>query len=158
MKPRPATSPVRRFLRGLANTAAYLLLPCQLALLWFVTREGPLELPGMVARALEERCAEAGGRLHARRVVGDVRLRTRDGVEHLAQDELAPGLGLLERLLAAVRLAASDPEGSESRFYVHFAPHYGINLVNDSLSARFLPHSRNGSRSFCNQSARRESL
>lgn len=67
MKPRPATSPVRRFLRGLANTAAYLLLPCQLALLWFVTREGPLELPGMVARALEERCAEAGGRLHARR-------------------------------------------------------------------------------------------
>jgi hypothetical protein len=67
MKPRPATSPVRRFLRGLANTALYLLLPCQLALLWFVSREGPLELPGMVAQSLEERCAEAGGRLHARR-------------------------------------------------------------------------------------------
>ncbi len=67
MKPRPATSPVRRFLRGLANTALYLLLPCQLLLLWLVTREGPVELPGLVARYLEERCAEAGGRLHAGR-------------------------------------------------------------------------------------------
>ncbi len=67
MKPRPATSPVRRFLRGLANTALYLLLPCQLLLLWVVTRDGPVELPEMVARHLEERCAEAGGRLHASR-------------------------------------------------------------------------------------------
>lgn len=67
MKPRPATSPVRRFLRGLANTACYLLLPCQLLLLWVVTREEPIELPGMVGRLLEERCAEAGARLHARR-------------------------------------------------------------------------------------------
>lgn len=67
MKPRPATSPVRRFLRGLANTALYLLLPCQLLLLWLVTRDGPIELPGMVARYIEERCAEAGARLHAGR-------------------------------------------------------------------------------------------
>ncbi len=67
MKPRPATSPVRRFLRGLANTALYLLLPCQLLLLWVVTRDGPVELPGMVAHYLEERCADAGGRLHASR-------------------------------------------------------------------------------------------
>jgi len=67
MKPRPATSPVRRFLRGLANTALYLLLPCQLLLLWLVTRDGPIELPGMVARLLEDRVAAAGGRLHASR-------------------------------------------------------------------------------------------
>lgn len=67
MKPRPATSPVRRFLRGLANTALYLLLPCQLLLLWLVTRDGPVELPGMVARLLEDRVAAAGGRLHASR-------------------------------------------------------------------------------------------
>ena len=53
MKPRPATSPVRRFLRGLANTALYLLLPCQLLLLWLVTRDGPIELPGMVVRLHE---------------------------------------------------------------------------------------------------------
>lgn len=67
MKPRPATSPVRRFLRGLANTALYLLLPCQLALLWVVTRDGPVELPGFVARFLEDQVAAGGGRLHARR-------------------------------------------------------------------------------------------
>jgi hypothetical protein len=67
MKPRPATSPVRRFLRGLANTALYLMLPCQLSLLWVVTREGPIELPGMFARLIEERAAGAGARLHARR-------------------------------------------------------------------------------------------
>ena len=67
MKPRPATSPVRRFLRGLANTALYLLLPCQLLLLWVVTRDGPVELPGVVARLLEEEVADAGGRLHASR-------------------------------------------------------------------------------------------
>jgi hypothetical protein len=67
MKPRPATSPVRRFLRGLANTALYLLLPCQLLLLWVVTRDGPIELPGVVARLLEDEVAAAGGRLHASR-------------------------------------------------------------------------------------------
>lgn len=67
MKPRPATSPVRRFLRGLANTALYLLLPCQLLLLWLVTRDGPVELPGMVASLLEDQVAAAGGRLHASR-------------------------------------------------------------------------------------------
>ncbi|MFM7242399.1 MAG: hypothetical protein ACKO3A_10050, partial [Opitutia bacterium] len=67
MKPRPGTSPVRRFLRRLANTALYLLLPCQLLLLWVVTRDEPIELPGVVARLLEEEVAEAGGRLHARR-------------------------------------------------------------------------------------------
>lgn len=67
MKPRPATSPVRRFLRGLANTACYLLLPCQLVLLWLVTREGPIELPGMISGLLEDQVAAAGGRLHARR-------------------------------------------------------------------------------------------
>ena len=67
MKPRPPTSTVRRFLRGLANTALYLLLPCQLLLLWVVTRDGPIELPGVVARLLEDEIANAGGRLHASR-------------------------------------------------------------------------------------------
>ena len=67
MNPRPASSPVRRFLRGLANVALGLLLPCQLLLLWVVTREGPVELPGAVGRYLSDQGAELGLRLHARR-------------------------------------------------------------------------------------------
>jgi hypothetical protein len=67
MNPRPASSPTRRFLRGLTNTALGLLLPCQLGLLWIATRDEPVELTGVVGRLLEDRGAEAGLRIHARR-------------------------------------------------------------------------------------------
>ena len=98
MKPRPATSPVRRFLRGLANTALYLLLPCQLLLLWVVTRDGPIELPGVVARLLEDEVADAGGRLHASRYLLTPR-RTL-----VAQDVALEIAGMSGEILTASRL------------------------------------------------------
>ena len=98
MKPRPATSPVRRFLRGLANTALYLLLPCQLLLLWVVTRDGPIELPGVVARLLEDEVADAGGRLHASRYLLTPR-RTL-----VAQDVALEVAGMSGEILTATRL------------------------------------------------------
>jgi len=98
MKPRPATSPVRRFLRGLANTALYLLLPCQLLLLWVVTRDGPIELPGVVARLLEDEVAAAGGRLHASRYLLTPR-RTL-----VAQDVALEVAGMSGEILTATRL------------------------------------------------------
>ncbi|MEY4086744.1 MAG: hypothetical protein RLZZ405_932 [Verrucomicrobiota bacterium] len=98
MKPRPGTSPVRRFLRGLANTALYLLLPCQLLLLWVVTRDGPVELPALVTRLLEDQVAEAGGRLHARRYL----LTPQRTV--IAQDVALEVSGLPGEILTAARL------------------------------------------------------
>ena len=98
MKPRPPTSPVRRFLRGLANTALYLLLPCQLLLLWVVTRDGPIELPGVVARLLEDEIADAGGRLHASRYLLTPQ-RTL-----VAQDVALEVLGLPGEIFTATRL------------------------------------------------------
>ena len=98
MKPRPATSPVRRFLRGLANTALYLLLPCQLLLLWVVTRDGPIELPGVVARLLEDEVADVGGRLHASRYLLTPR-RTL-----VAQDVALEVAGMSGEILTASRL------------------------------------------------------
>jgi hypothetical protein len=116
MKPRPATSPTRRFLRGLTNTALGLLLPCQLGLLWVATRDEPVELPAAVGRLLESRGAEAGLRLHARRyllspqrtlIAEDVALEV-EGLsgEILTADRVEVGLKLTgaQRGLASLRL------------------------------------------------------
>lgn len=117
MKPRPASSPTRRFLRGLTNTALGLLLPCQLGLLWVATRDEPVELPGAVGRMLEARGAEAGLRLHARRylltpqrslIAEDVALEV-EGLsgEIFTADRVELGLRLTgsNRGIASVRVA-----------------------------------------------------
>lgn len=117
MNPRPASSPTRRFLRGLTNTALGLLLPCQLGLLWVATRDEPVELPGAVGRLLEDRGLAAGLRLHARRylltpqralIAEDVALEV-DGLsgEIFTADRVELGLRLTgaNRGVAAVRIA-----------------------------------------------------
>ncbi|MFZ9411549.1 MAG: hypothetical protein ACO29B_07630 [Opitutales bacterium] len=66
MKPKPGSSPLRRFLRGLTNTCLLLLLPVQLGLAWLAGHDGPVRLPDFVAEAVTERLAEQGVDFRAR--------------------------------------------------------------------------------------------
>jgi len=60
MKPKPGSSPLRRFLRGLTNTCLLLLLPVQLGLAWLADHDGPVRLPDFVAETLTEQLAAQG--------------------------------------------------------------------------------------------------
>ena len=62
----PSATPLRRFLRGLFITGLSLLLPFQLALLWFASLDAPVKLPASVTSFLTERLAAQGLRLQAR--------------------------------------------------------------------------------------------
>ena len=66
MKPKPASSSFRRFLRGLTNTCLLLLLPAQLTLCWVAGRDQPTKLPDFVTEQVAARLAEQGLRLQAR--------------------------------------------------------------------------------------------
>lgn len=66
MKPRPASSPFRRFLRGLTNTCLLLLLPVQLTLCWIANLDHPTKLPDFLTERIAARLAENGLRLQAR--------------------------------------------------------------------------------------------
>jgi hypothetical protein len=66
MKPKPASSPFRRFLRGLTNTCLLLLLPVQLTLCWIANLDHPTKLPDFLTERLSARLAEQGLRLQAR--------------------------------------------------------------------------------------------
>ena len=66
MKPKPASSPFRRFLRGLTNTCLLLLLPVQLTLCWIANLDHPTKLPDFLAEKVAARLAEQGLRLQAR--------------------------------------------------------------------------------------------
>lgn len=66
MKPKPASSPFRRFLRGLTNTCLLLLLPVLLALCWAAHLDRPTKLPDFVTEQVTARLAEQGVRLQAR--------------------------------------------------------------------------------------------
>ena len=66
MKPKPASSPFRSFLRGLTNTCLLLLLPCQLTLCWIANLEQPTKLPDFLVERISAQLAEQGLRLSAR--------------------------------------------------------------------------------------------
>ena len=66
MKPKPATSPFRRFLRGLTNTCLLLLLPVQLTLCWIANLDHPTKLPDFLTEKVRSQLAEQGLRLQAR--------------------------------------------------------------------------------------------
>jgi hypothetical protein len=66
MKPKPASSPIRRFLRGLTNTCLLLLLPVQLTLCWVANLDHPTKLPDFLTEKIAAQLAEQGLRLQAR--------------------------------------------------------------------------------------------
>jgi len=66
MKPKPASSPFRRFLRGLTNTCLLLLLPVQLTLCWIANLDHPTKLPDFLTEKVRSQLAEQGLRLQAR--------------------------------------------------------------------------------------------
>ena len=66
MKPKPASSPFRRFLRGLTNTCLLLLLPVQLTLCWIANLDHPTKLPDFLTERITTQLAEEGLRLQAR--------------------------------------------------------------------------------------------
>ena len=66
MKPKPASSPFRRFLRGLTNTCLLLLLPVQLTLCWIANLDHPTKLPDFLTERITTQLAEQGLRLQAR--------------------------------------------------------------------------------------------
>jgi len=66
MKPKPASSPLRRFLRGLTNTCLLLLLPVQLTLCWIANLDHPTKLPDFLTEKVAAQLAEQGLRLQAR--------------------------------------------------------------------------------------------
>jgi hypothetical protein len=66
MKPKPASSPFRRFLRGLTNTCLLLLLPVQLTLCWVANLDHPTKLPDFLTERISAQLAEHGLRLQAR--------------------------------------------------------------------------------------------
>lgn len=98
MKAREASSPLRRFLRGLTNTCLLLLLPAQLTLWWVATLDHPTRMPDFVADMLVERLAKEGVRLQARSlwVLPDLTI---------AADDLAIGIeGLTGEIFTASHL------------------------------------------------------
>ena len=66
MKPKPASSPFRKFLRGLTNTCLLLLLPVQLTLCWVANLDHPTKLPDFLTERISAQLAEQGLRLQAR--------------------------------------------------------------------------------------------
>jgi hypothetical protein len=66
MKPKPASSPFRRFLRGLTNTCLLLLLPVQLTLYWVANLDHPTKLPDFLTERISTQLAEQGLRMQAR--------------------------------------------------------------------------------------------
>ncbi len=91
MKPKPASSPFRRFLRGLTNTCLFLLLPVQLTLCWVATLDHPTKLPDFLTERLSARLAEQGIRLQARNywILPDLTLAADDiaaGVDGMTDD------------------------------------------------------------------------
>jgi hypothetical protein len=101
MKPPPASSPFRRFLRGLTNTCLLLLLPVQLTLCWVAGRDRPTKLPDFLTERVAARLAEEGVRLQARHywLMPDFTL---------AADDLALGVdGMTGEVFSAARVEVS---------------------------------------------------
>ena len=90
MRPQPASSPFRRFLRGLTNTCLLLMLPVLLTLAWIAGLDRPTKLPDFITGRIAARLAEEGLRLQARHywVMPDLTLAADDltlGVDGLPE-------------------------------------------------------------------------
>ena len=118
MNPKPASSPFRRFLRGLTNTCLLLLLPVQLTLWWVASLEQPTKLPDFIAERLSAQLAEQGLRLQARSfwVLPDLTLAADDltlGVDGLTGDIFTAGR--VEVALDPMLLLAGQAEPTQLR-------------------------------------------
>lgn len=118
MKPSAASSPLRRFLRGLTNTCLLLLLPVQLTLWWAASLEQPTKLPDLIAEQLSVRLAEQGLHLQARNfwVLPDMTLAADDltlGVDGLTGDVFTAGR--VEVALNPMLLLAGQVEPTQLR-------------------------------------------
>jgi len=97
MKPKPASSSFRRFLRGLTNTCLLLLLPVQLTLCWVANLDRPTQLPDFLTERITSQLADQGLRLRARHfwMMPDLTL---------AADDLALGIdGMTDEIFTASR-------------------------------------------------------
>ena len=98
MKPKPASSSFRRFLRGLTNTCLLLLLPVQLTLCWVANLDRPTQLPDFLTERITSQLADQGLRLRARHfwMMPDLTL---------AADDLALGIdGMTDEIFTASRV------------------------------------------------------
>ncbi len=91
MKLKPASSPFRRFLRGLTNTCLLLLLPVQLTLCWVANLDHPTKLPDFLTERISTQLAEQGLHLQARNfwIMPDLTLAADDlslGVDGMSGD------------------------------------------------------------------------
>ena len=91
MKPKPASSTFRRFLRGLTNTCLLLLLPVQVTLCWVANLDHPTKLPDFLTEQFAARLAKHGLRLQARNywIMPDLTLAADDlafGVDGMTGD------------------------------------------------------------------------
>lgn len=118
MKPRPASSPFRRFLRGLTNTCLLLLLPVQLTLCWVANLDHPTKLPDFLTERIADRLAEHGLRVQARHywMLPDLTLAADDltlGVDGMTGDIFTAARA--EIALDPVRLVAGQIEPTQFR-------------------------------------------
>ena len=98
MKPKPASSSFRKFLRGLTNTCLLLLLPVQLTLCWVANLDRPTQLPEFLTERFASQLAEQGLRLRARHfwILPDLTL---------AADDLELGIdGMTDEIFTASRV------------------------------------------------------
>lgn len=96
MRPKPASSPLRRFLRGLTNTCLLFLLPVQLGLVWLAQLDRPARLPDFLAERVTAALAAEGIGLRARAlwILPDLTLAADDlalSVDGLSEDVFAAG-------------------------------------------------------------------
>lgn len=125
MKAKPASSPFRKFLRGLTNTCLLLLLPVQLALCWIANLDHPTKLPDFLAERLTARLGEQGVRLQARDlwILPDLTLAADDltlGVDGLSGDVFTAArleLAVNPALLAAGRIEPTQLRLSGARLW-----------------------------------------
>jgi hypothetical protein len=118
MKPKPAISPFRRFLRGLTNTCLLLLLPVLLTLAWIAGLDRPTKLPDFVTERIAAQLAEQGLRLQARHywVMPDLTLAADDltlGIDGLTGDVFTASR--VELAVNPARLLAGQPEPTQLR-------------------------------------------
>jgi hypothetical protein len=118
MKPKPASSPFRRFLRGLTNTCLLLLLPVQLTLCWIANLDHPTKLPDFLTDRISTQLAEQGLRLQARNfwMMPDLTLAADDltlGVDGMTGDVFTAAR--VEIALSPVLLMAGQIEPTQVR-------------------------------------------
>jgi len=118
MKPKPASSPFRRFLRGLTNTCLLLLLPVQLTLCWIANLDHPTKLPDFLTARISAQLAEQGLRLQARNfwMMPDLTLAADDltlGVDGMTGDVFTAAR--VEIALSPALLVAGQVEPTQVR-------------------------------------------